>query len=448
MVGDSLPLIHNYSPEKPLIAIGDRLITQSQFLAASINLAKRIPKNIYAINMCGKRSHFMLVFSAMLINQQISLLPQNRAQGVIEKLVRDYDAFIVTDSTEVSETHKNVFSLADLDVFSVGENAELTVPKITESQKVVMAFTSGSTGIPKAYIKPWGLLLNTAKRLSDRLVGRDDVTVVATVPSQHMYGLEMTVMLALCGEVVLEDEMPFYPAEINRLMEKNTGKSLLITTPTHLKSLTTQDNLGCLAAGIVSATAPLSNQLADKIESTFCCALHEIYGCTEAGSIATRRTSQTKSWNTLEDMVLSSRGDKCYVVAKFLPEEVELSDVITLHSSTQFELAGRASDMLNVGGKRYSLVQLNFELNQIEEVIDAVAFVPNSSVNQRPAAIIVSKLSENEISRMLSKHVDPVFIPRPMIYVSSIPRTETGKVTRAEIDMIYTHFLNEKRKRS
>ena len=49
---------------------------------------------------------------------------------------------------------------------------------------------------------------------------------------------------------------------------------------------------------LLCATAPLSPQLAAEAEARFRAPLHEIYGCTEAGQIATRRPIATLECTT------------------------------------------------------------------------------------------------------------------------------------------------------
>ncbi len=57
-------------------------------------------------------------------------------------------------------------------------------------------FTSGSTGLPVPHIKTWGCLVAGARAEADclGLTGKERHYIVATVPAQHMFGLETSVM--------------------------------------------------------------------------------------------------------------------------------------------------------------------------------------------------------------------------------------------------------------
>ena len=123
---------------------------------------------------------------------------------------------------------------------------------------------------------------------------------------------------------------------------------------------------------LLSATAPLSASLAREAEVRFAAPLHEIYGCSEAGQIAVRRTAVTEEWRCLDGITL--RQDAAGTWASGVPIAVEtlLSDAIELHDPERFLLLGRIADLVNIAGKRASLAHLNHQLNAIEGVLDGV----------------------------------------------------------------------------
>jgi acyl-coenzyme A synthetase/AMP-(fatty) acid ligase len=117
------------------------------------------------------------------------------------------------------------------------------------------------------------------------------------VPAQHSYGFESTVLLALHGNAPFWSGRPFYPQDIVCSLNAVPSPRLLVTTPFHLAAL--------LGAGIevptvdllLSATAPLSAQLAAEAESRLAAPLLEIYGSTESGQLASRRTTAGRPGN-------------------------------------------------------------------------------------------------------------------------------------------------------
>ena len=49
------------------------------------------------------------------------------------------------------------------------------------------------------------------------------------------------------------------------------------------------------------------------------------------------------------------------------------------------------------------------------------------------ALVIAPALEESAILAALRESIDPVFLPRPLKRVASLPRSETGKLPRAEL---------------
>jgi acyl-coenzyme A synthetase/AMP-(fatty) acid ligase len=107
----------------------------------------------------------------------------------------------------------------------------------------------------------------------------------------------------------------------------------------------------------------------------------------------------------------------------------------------RFRWIGRHQDMLKIGGKRESLSDLNLRLATIDGVDDGVIFMPDPK-SRRPAALVVSKqLRPRDIRSALARHVDAVFLPRPIFHVDELPRQETGKIARSKLIAAYHDLL-------
>src|SRR2546421_11978137 len=104
-----------------------------------------------------------------------------------------------------------------------------------------------------------------------------------------MPGLGSGVVGARGGGRALRAGRPFFPADVCAALEATPRPRALVTTPIHLRALL--DGAAELPAldFLLCATAPLAPQLASEAETRFRAPLHEIYGCTEAGQVATRR---------------------------------------------------------------------------------------------------------------------------------------------------------------
>ncbi|GAB5450916.1 MAG: xanthomonadin biosynthesis 3-hydroxybenozate--AMP ligase XanA2 [Halioglobus sp.] len=393
----------------------------------------------YCINLAAERSHFTVGFCAALLANRPSLLPANQQTGTITDLVDRYaNCVVLTDKAlaadldaELNSRHVPLLSLPDVARGHEAVPGQASQPlAFRDTQTAAVVFTSGSTGEPNAIDKPWGTLAGTAELLRRRfLPDARRASIVATVPAQHMYGLETTVMMALCAEVTVHSGRPFYPQDIASALQTMPAPRILVTTPIHLQALVRSGTGLPPLAGVISATAPLDESLAAAAENAWDCPVKEIYGCSEGGSLASRTTTKGDLWHTLDEVVLCREAQQTYVSAPHLASRVELQDELELLSPGNFRLLGRGNDMLNIGGKRASLAHINRVLLAIEGVQDAAVFPREDG--ERLAALVVTDLDTRAVSRAMSHAIDPVFLPRPLCKVAQIPRNSLGKSTRA-----------------
>ena len=100
---------------------------------------------------------------------------------------------------------------------------------------------------------------------------------------------------------------------------------------------------------------------------------------------------------------------------------------------------------MDVAGKRASLGDLNQRLLRIPGVVDGVIFQPEQSrgLVRRLAAIVVAPgLTTEQLREALAPAMDPVFLPRPLLLVPSLPRTAAGKLPRATLDAALADLLS------
>lgn len=353
---------------------------------------------------------------------------------MLEQMRKEYkDVYLIVDH---SESSAGIESYCHDWAAGSGNNDEM--PYIPEDFIAAFLFTSGTTGHPQPHSKTWGSLVSVAKQTAARfsLLPGQPVSLIATVPPQHMYGLEASIMLPLQTGCAIHRAQPFFPKDIRDVLEDVPAPRILVTTPVHIRA--------CVAAGmsfpslefVLSATAPLSQQLAAQAEAMFATRVLEIYGCTEAGTIATRRTVEGETWQTLEGVGLRGDGGECAVDALHLGTPVSLNDLVRTVDARQFILLGRKSDLINIAGKRMSLSDLNHKLNEIEGVVEGVYVMPEEGdgpVTRLMAFVVAPDRSHDAIMADLRLRIDPVFLPRPLYLVESLPRNETGKLTRANL---------------
>jgi len=408
-----------------------------QFLADVARAGAVLGRGAHVLNVCADRYRFTVGLAAALLSDKVSLLPSTRTPEVIAHLRRFApDAFCLTDEDECDVELPLVRFPDAADAACRGE-ATLTVraPRIEAGQRAAWVFTSGSTGTPVPHEKTFGRLLECMRVAAQRLGLAPGVShaIVATVPPQHMYGFEASVLLPLASGNALTAERPFYPADICAALAAVPGPRILVTTPLHLRALMTAGIAVPDVDLVVSATAPLSAQLASEVEQRARTRLLEIYGSTETGSIAVRRTTETPEWHLWPEVTLELRDAETWAHGGHVEQPTRLHDVIEVTGRNRFLLHGRVADLVNIAGKRSSLSFLNHQLNSIPGVLDGAFFhgdaaAGETAVTRVGACVVAPGLDATTIAAELRRRIDPVFLPRPLLLVASLPRTSTGKL--------------------
>src|SRR5262249_48836082 len=151
---------------------------------------------------------------------------------------------------------------------------------------------------------------------------------------------------------------------------------VLVSTPLHLQNLVESGVTLPAVALVLCATAPLGAEVARAVEQRFATELREIFGSTETGAIAHRRTAGGPDWPQFPGVALHPTADGTRVEAAWLPAGTALQDVVELLPDTRFALRGRNADMVEIGGKRASLADLNRRLLAVPGVRDALVCQP------------------------------------------------------------------------
>ena len=441
----TLPLLLGFKQGAVFARCTGSAISRETFLSDANRLAALLPERQYLLNLCADRYQFAVGFAAALLLRQTTLLPPNLTPGLVRQICARYtDVYCLVDDGDPPEGMPGVRfpSLAAVPVQACA------APVISSEHVAAIVFTSGSTGEPVPHPKSWRSLTSSARAEIERLgiAAHAGMTVLGTVPAQHMYGLESTVVIAMQGGCVLHAGRPFYAADVCAELEQTPRPRGLVTTPVHLRLLLAEETALPALDFMLSATAPLSPQLAAQAEQRFGAPLYEIYGCTEAGQIATRRTIAGAEWSALPGLTLQQDAQGTWVRGGHVEQDVLLADVIELAGQDRFVLHGRTADLVNIAGKRTSLAHLNFHLNSIPGVHDGAFIVPDGQDNgsQRLTAIIAAPhLNAEAVLRALRVHVDPVFLPRPLYFVDALPRNATGKLPRESLDALMTQLARK-----
>ena len=430
---DAIPLLDPDRLNDVVAVRGRSTIEGVRFLADAASVAAVLPDRPFVLNCCDDRYNFMCAFAAALLRGHLTVLPPDRLAATAARLKSDHDGLYAVTEPAAARPDLDIVEI-DMAGESGAEGGPGPMP--SAASPAVRLFTSGSTGGPQAVNRSWGQLV-AGVHLYRRGLGLDRLarpTIVATVPSQHSYGLETAAMLQATGHASIYCGLPNYSADVAKALHGVAAPRVLVTTPIHLRGLVaSRVDLPPLSL-IVSATAPLTRALAEDAEKRLGAPVKEVYGCTEAGLVATRRTVEGDLWTVPPGMHVAAGG---VVTGSHLPQPVALGDLLDIHSDRTFRLIGRKEDMIIIAGNRASLAGLNAVLCALDGVVDGVFYQPAACgdwrIRRLVAFVVAPERTADDIRRGLRNRIPPAFIPRKIVRVPGLPRNPSGKIVQADL---------------
>jgi acyl-coenzyme A synthetase/AMP-(fatty) acid ligase len=411
------------------------------FLNAAHRVADQLPAGRFVINFCRDRLWFALALVAAVLRGQVTLLTSDQSSERLAALGEEFPGIYAVADEPVQTQGLSRHLLQRQPIAPPREGS--VNPNIPARQLAAIVFTSGTTGHPRAHHKPWGALVERSIDAAAWLELEDAraTNVIGMVPPQHMYGLETTVLLPLHTAVATWCGPAFYPQDVVAALRAVPEPRVLVTTPLQIRTLLHASVDLPPVDRIVSATAPLFPEMAKAAERRWATRVFEIFGATELGSIAGRRTIVGDVWTTYPRVRLGQANPEAAVMVTGPHAAAHpISDVVELLDDRHFRLVGRPSDVVKLGGRRASLAELNRILAGLDGVIDGQFIVPED-LDQQPTArllvfVIAPERSAEDLLAELRHRLDPLFVPRRVIKVDTLPRNDVGKLTEQALGVL------------
>jgi len=435
----------------PAVVGARETLTWRQVHQASVELAARLGPATAVCNLCSSRASYLVTCLAALRNRLLMILPPSGGNadlaGVLESsgapvIVVDDPAAIQPDWPRfarclVYEPQRHASRIPD---------ADLAWEPAWDSTAILL-YTSGSTGAPEPQPKTLRQLAIGARVLGARLSqDAGDLAgirrIVCSVPPQHMFGLEASVMLSLVHSIPVLDRRPLLPADVQELFS-TSPPAAWVATPLHLRSLAQAGVNLPNCAVVIASTMPLAPALAQQTETLVNAPVLEIYGSTETGVLAMRRTARDADWLPVDGVQVTSTSEGARASGSHFASPAELLDQIEIRDSGRFALLGRQADLVKIAGRRASLAGLNLLLQDLPGLDDGVFYMPSSGRATERLCLFYSGagLDRAAIDRWLRARLDPVFLPRTVIRVERLPRGDNGKLARQSLDQAYEAWL-------
>lgn len=312
-------------------------------------------------------------------------------------------------------------------------------------------FTSGTTGLPKEIAKTGAQLeseaLALSRRFAENFSGRN---VYMTVNHHHIYGMAFGIFLAFSAGLPICRRRLEFPEEVERLVKEPAA---IIASPAFFKRFvqTVKKPLRFKTRPFwLSAGGPLPSSVALDVQKISGAPVQEIYGCTEAGAVATRKNGEGL-WTPLGDNRVSLAENGCLKINSSYADEKGFvtGDVGKIERDGRFLLEGRADSIVKIEEKRISLPEVEKRLLASGLVRDA-RVVPMKGKREFLAAAIVlndagkakfSDVPKKEINAHFREHLsgflENTVLPKKWRYLEELPQDAMGKIKMREIQKLF-----------
>ncbi|PLY09943.1 MAG: aconitate hydratase [Arcobacter sp.] len=308
-------------------------------------------------------------------------------------------------------------NISDFDMPSIQDNI------FSDKDFSYLYFTSGSTGFPIGALKTKENIFSEIEVLSRLLKEYKIKRVIVTVPFIHLYGSLFGLFFPLMNDIDIILKEHFLPHDLLNIIDDN---SLVVTTPLYIKSLNRLNESKNLSKSLfVSSTAPLLLDDAKEFNNKYSSNILQIFGSTETGGIAYKFNDESL-WTPLEKVTVATNDDnelnvKSPFISNIVYEnefkqtnnQVQTFDYVEFEEN-KFKVIGRSSQILKIAGKRYSTIQIENILENVDGIEKAVVFVNSNDKNRLKDEILditieskkeflvkdIKKILKNELSNI------------------------------------------------
>ncbi len=444
---------------------------------------------------------FVIGFSAIAsLNAIALLLNPGYKENELEHFLRDSNAkVVITDEVRAEVCYQTISRLEHpIDLIVVGEKptfglafADLIQPDLGNWQleeaytgDVLYQYSSGSTGRPKRVCRTQENLYHQAYNCIQTLQIQSSDNILSLVPLYHAYGFGECLLATICSgatlvilEPFLQDgvpvEMPFVfrRARVLELIEQE-GITILPAVPYIFSILAAAPpepypELPSLRL-CISAGNFLSQDIFTKFYQRFGIFIRQLYGCTEAGSVAINLENDPEMeydsvglpMHNVEIKVIGDRGQE-------LPPGLE--GELVIHSKTltsgyhnspevnkevfqnghfftgdlgrkdergYLKITGRKRIFIETGGHKVDPFEVEDILvthPKVEEAVVVGTKQPYTGEIVKAIVVCQQKCLEEELIAYCQEKLADFKIPRIIEFRDQIPRSALGKILRKDL---------------
>lgn len=321
----------------------------------------------------------------------------------------------------------------------------------------LLKITSGTTGRPRAVRTRETQLLADCRNICSTMgIGPNDINY-GVIPFSHSYGFSNLITPLLYQGTKLVCSRDRLPRPIYEQILASEA-TVFPGTPALFHALSSLEETAGLGKVrlCISAGAPLQPEISRKFKLRFDKKIHSFYGSSECGGITFDRNDQLRfeiggyvgipmdgvELKAIESDRIEVHGQN--VADGYFPD----SDTRVLDGRRfvpgdlvewipeGLRLIGRASDVVNVAGKKVHPVVIEEHLRKHPDIMDAIVFgAPSVVRNEDLIAYVVGRanLSRKAVELHCRNGLSNWQVPREIRIVDKLPVNDRGKISRAAL---------------
>ena len=325
----------------------------------------------------------------------------------------------------------------------------------------VVFSSSGSTGAAKRIVRTEERLQADARNLVAAFpeVWAARPPVVASVRPEHMFGALWCVRAPAVAECTVDSEIVL-SVEALVAAQARHGRFLFVTTPSFLEKALHHPVFAALKGAfhaIVTAGSALRPETAQALVATVGVCPLEIYGSTEAGTVAFRYQTRETRYTLVPGVSARVTDDGRLAVDSPFAEERPwvMDDCAEMVSDLQFDLKGRVDRRVKILEQFVSLSEVEAALAAHPAVARVRVETYGDGVTRLGALIVPSEAGLKDfaekgaftVAKTLRDHLrtqlPELAIPRRLRLVRELPTNEQGKTTAAAVQAALAAWCRE-----
>jgi len=316
------------------------------------------------------------------------------------------------------------------------------------STTTISAQTSGSTGPPKTISLQKSQMLASSALTAAFFEFKAGQRALLPLSARFIAGKMMLVRAIVSGlQLDVRPANEIFPA-------KNTDPAyydFAVMVPAQLSRIIEHKKLDSFRE-ILLGGADLPPLLMDQLKQV-ALPVYQGFGMTETVShIALRKVNGShfeQAYTTLDGVIIKTDERGCLLIrsAATAGEWLQTNDVITLLNDRQFIWRGRFDNMLNSGGIKVALEEIESavaaliaaesELAWLKTATFAVSRMPDPRFGESAALWVSGSIpSENErvhSLRLLKEKLPLAWAPKAILSIAQLPLLDSGKLNRAAL---------------